>query len=100
MRFEWDPRKAELNLKKHGISFEIAQLVFDDPLALSIPDHGHSDKEERWITMGIAGTDKLIVVVIHTYRDTPEEEVQRIISARKTTPKERKQYTNLPERQR
>lgn len=95
MRFEWDPRKDEANRKKHGISFEMAQQVFGDPLALSVPDEEHSEGEERWITVGQAGRLSLVVVV-HTYRDTEEEEVIRMISARKATPKERKQYMNLP----
>jgi uncharacterized DUF497 family protein len=95
MRFEWDLKKDEGNRKKHGISFEMAQLVFGDPLALSVPDEVHSDKEERWITIGQAGRH-LLIVVVHTYRDTEEDEVIRLISARKATPKERKQYMNLP----
>ena len=95
MRFEWDPKKDESNHKKHRIAFEMAQLVFSDPLALSVPDAGHSEGEERWSTVGQAG-GHLIVVVVHTYRDTEEEEVVRLISARKATPKERKQYMNLP----
>ncbi|MEO7959855.1 MAG: BrnT family toxin [Fibrobacteria bacterium] len=94
MRFGWDPKKDESNLKKHGIAFEMAQLVFADPLALSVPDEGHSEGEERWVTVGQAGSH-LIVLVVHTYRDTEEEEVIRLISARKATPKERKQYMNL-----
>lgn len=95
MRFEWDPKKEESNRKKHGISFEMAQLVFGDPLALSVPDTEHSEGEERWITVGQAASH-LLVVVIHTHRDTEQDEVIRLISARKATPKERKQYTNLP----
>ncbi len=95
MRFEWDSRKEETNRNKHGISFEVAQLVFSDPLALSVPDEKHSDGEERWITLGQAGS-RFLVVVVHAYRDTDAEEVVRIISARKATPKERKQYMDLP----
>jgi uncharacterized DUF497 family protein len=95
MRFEWDPKKDVGNLKKHGIAFEMAQLVFGDPLALSIPDVEHSEGEERWVTLGQIGS-QLVVVVVHTFRDIEEEEVIRIISARKATAKERKQYMNLP----
>lgn len=95
MRFEWDPKKDETNRMKHGIAFETAQLVFGDPLALSVPDSRHSEGEERWITVGQAGS-LLVVIVVHTYRDTEKEEVIRFISARKATPKERKQYMNLP----
>lgn len=99
MRFEWDPKKDESNRKKHGIAFEMAQMVFSDPLALSVPDQGHSEGEERWITVGHVGS-RFIVVVVHTYRDSEEDEVIRLISARKATPKERKQYMNLPGGQR
>jgi uncharacterized protein len=95
MHFEWDSDKDGLNLKKHGISFEQAQLVFNDPLSISIPDTAHSNDEERWITIGQAGSVYLLVI-IHTYRDTRDEEVIRLISARKATAKERKQYMNLP----
>ena len=95
MRFEWDTRKDETNRRKHRISFEMAQLVFGDPLALSVPDEGPSEGEERWITVGQAGR-LTVVVVVHTYRNTEEEEIIRLISARKATPKERKQYMNLP----
>lgn len=96
MRFEWDPKKDAANQVKHGISFESAQLVFGDPLALTIPDKGHSGDEDRWITLGMDGFSSLLVLVVHTYRDTENEEVIRIISARKATPKERKQYVDLP----
>ena len=89
--FLWDPEKAERSTKKHGISFELAQTVFDDPLHLSILDakaHG----EERWVTIGrCANTNTLVVV--HTYHVTIEgQESIRMISARKATRKESKQY--------
>lgn len=95
MRFEWDPKKDEINRKKHGISFETAQLVFGDTLALSVPGENHSEGEERWVTVGQAGLTQLLAVVVHTYRDTDEDDVIRLISARKAVPKERKQYMNL-----
>lgn len=69
-------------------------MVFGDPLALSVPDVAHSDDEERWITIGHAGS--LLLVVVHTYRGAGEKEEIRLISARKATPKERKQYMNMP----
>lgn len=89
MRFEWDDLKNRRNLKKHGISFETARLVFDDPHARSAQDRV-VDGEERWQTMGMI--EGLIVVVAHTYREEGETEVIRIISARKATPVERKTY--------
>ncbi len=97
MRYEWDSNKYESNLKKHHIAFELAQLVFDDPLALSFLDVDHSEMEDRWITVGQVGYGHLIVVVIHTFRGSKKEEVIRIISARKATPLERKQYMNFKE---
>ena len=91
MLFTWDPVKAELNLRKHGISFEMAQTVFDDPLHLSILD-AKRHTEERWVTMGRSADTKTLVVV-HTYRVSQGDlEMVRIISARKATRKEVRQY--------
>jgi hypothetical protein len=90
--FEWDPEKARENLRKHGILFENAAAVMQDPLALSIYDDSHSSGEEdRWITMGRVGHD--LLVVVHTFRDvTADEAVVRIISARRATKGEQRQY--------
>ena len=90
MLFSWDSNKAEANFQKHGVSFEMAQSVFDDPFHLSILDT-KSRSEERWITMGIAA-DTQTLVVVHTYLDTKNSEIIRLISARKATRKEKKQY--------
>lgn len=91
MRFEWDPAKAESNYEKHGVRFETAQLVFDDPLQRSLPQVIHG--EERWVTMGLVG-GLVVIVVVHTVIEGDEEteETIRIISARKATPAERKGY--------
>jgi uncharacterized protein len=90
MRFYWDPNKSRANLRKHGISFETASQVFDDPNQLSIQDR-FEDGEERWQTTGlINGTTVLIVA--HTVTSEDVEEVVRIISARKATPLERRRY--------
>jgi uncharacterized DUF497 family protein len=87
----WDQDKNRANKRKHGISFETAQLVFDDALAASRLDrHGG---EERWHTVGIVG--QTVVLVVHTSASvSPKsgEEVGRIISARKATTHERKAY--------
>ncbi len=91
MRFEWDARKNELNRKKHGISFETAVEVFQDPLHLSILDARFNYFEERWITLG-ANKDLLLLVVAHLYYTYQGEEVIRIISAREATANERRQY--------
>jgi uncharacterized protein len=90
LRWTWDPKKAAANRAKHGLSFETATLVFDDPLHASKPDP-HPDGD-RWYTIGLVGT--LALVVIHTYPEAgPEGElVGRIISARKATTRERKAY--------
>ncbi len=91
MRFEWDPKKNEINQRKHGISFEEAQEIFEDPLHLSILDQRFSYYEERWITIGQTRKQK-IVVTAHMYFDAEGEEVIRIISAREATANEQKQY--------
>lgn len=90
MRWTWDSRKERGNRQAHGLSFETASRVFDDPLALSRPDD--TTEEERWQTVGEIGG--VIAFVVHTW-PTPDdsgEEVGRIISARKATAHERKAY--------
>lgn len=91
MKFEWNFNKAIDNEKKHGISFLEAGLVFSDLSLLSKLDEKHSDKEERWISLGKSPMGNIIVVV-HSYRESEQEEVTRLISARKATKKEEKQY--------
>jgi len=90
MRFEWDEIKNRRNLKKHKISFESAKLVFDDPQALSDLER-EVDGEDRWKTVGVIG-GSVIVVVAYTYRVEGDNEVIRIISARKASPSERRAY--------
>jgi uncharacterized protein len=90
MLFEWDEDKSRNNLEKHRISFDNAQRVFEDPLHRSVLQ-GFADGEERWETTGmIAGV--LLVVVISTPRFKGDEEVTRLISARRATKRERKSY--------
>jgi uncharacterized protein len=88
--FEWDEAKAESNARKHGVRFEDAMLVFADPFALVEKDRMESD-DPRWQTLGLAGGIVLLLIA-HTVRDELEDEIIRIISARKATRKERKQY--------
>lgn len=78
---EWDPRKDQKNIKKHGIAFSDAALVFSDPNALTTYDNEHSLAEDRYLSLGRTpkGT---VLVVCHTYRWTVETERIRIISAR------------------
>lgn len=87
MEFEWDDTKAALNEQKHGVSFGEAMTVFADTLALTGYDPGHSDDEDRYITMGLSADGQLLVVS-HTDRD----EKVRIISARVASRAERKDY--------
>lgn len=85
MTVEWDPRKARLNLEKHGVRFADAVSVLTDELAISLRDE--ASEEERWITIGLDSLARLIVVV-YTWRG----ERIRVISARLATPTERTQY--------
>ncbi len=94
MRFEfdWDPAKAASNIAKHGVSFEDAMSVFLDPLALSRPDDESGLGEERWITIG-QSRDIRLVLVVHTHVEVSEElAVIRVISARRPTKREARQY--------
>ncbi len=90
MRWIWNPGKAAANRIKHGLSFEAAALVFDDPLHVSKPDP-HPDGN-RWHTIGLVGP--VLLLVVHTWPEQSGEgeEVGRIISARKATPRERRAY--------
>ncbi|MGA2143538.1 MAG: BrnT family toxin [Bryobacteraceae bacterium] len=90
MRVEWDGAKTESNLRKHGIEFETAQLVFEDPRCVTFVER-ITDGEERWHAIGWI-EDVAIFVVVHTYRDEDSEEVIRIISARPASRRERRLY--------
>ena len=89
LKIEWDRRKAAANLKKHGVSFEEAATAFSDEHGRLIVDPDHSDKEDRFILLGMSWSLRL-VVVCHCYREASD--VIRIISARKATKSERAQY--------
>ena len=92
LHFEWDAHKANANSRKHKVSFAEATEVFRDPLALSMIDTEHTDTEERWITMGRVRENRLIVVV-HTWQEQDSSHAKvRIISARKATARETRQY--------
>lgn len=90
IRIEWDPQKNRTNQVKHGVSFELAQHVFDDPNQLTVQDR-NVDGEERWQTLGRVG-DVLILLVAHTIREDDGIEIIRIISARKAERHERTHY--------
>jgi hypothetical protein len=89
-RLEWDKGKANANIKKHGVYFEDAALVFDDPCQLSRLDRIEGG-EERWQTLGKAG-GTVILLVAHTHTDSDGQEVIRIISARRADKKEQQVY--------
>lgn len=92
MQFEWDERKNTANKKKHGLSFEAALFVFEDPFLLSKQDERFGYNEERWKSIGLIG--RAAIVVAHTFLEgiNNEEEIIRIISARKATTREEGRY--------
>lgn len=85
--FEWNARKAEANWRKHDISFQEAKTVFADPLSLVMPDPDHSVEELRYLVLGMSDRFRLLVVA---FADRPPR--TRLISARRATPRERRQY--------
>jgi uncharacterized protein len=85
--FDWDNQKAQLNWRKHRISFEEASTVFSDPLAITFPDPDHSEKEERWVIIGMSMFGRTLMV-IHLERAA----IIRIISARRADRRERREY--------
>jgi len=87
LKFEWNSEKAEVNFKKHHVSFEEAMTVFNDESALTIVDEEHSLKEERFVNLGFSSKGRLIVVVF-----TERNDKIRIISLRKATRKEMEYY--------
>jgi uncharacterized DUF497 family protein len=93
MRFEWDENKNRENRKKHGVSFEIAMEVFDDPFSLTSQDRIVEGEERLWPLGRVE--DLNVLVVVHTVVDERSEEVIRIISARKATPRERAFYEEV-----
>ena len=90
--FEWDPRKAEANAAKHGVSFEDAVTVFLDPEALDGPDLQHSSAESRFLRLGRSRSGRVLMVA-YTCRRSGDAEAIRIISARRASRRERAAYT-------
>jgi uncharacterized protein len=88
MEFEWNDEKAAANLAKHGVSFEEAETVFDDPLYIDFYDPDHSFDEHRYIIIGESQQRRLLIVS-YTERD---DDVVRLISAREVTRSERETY--------
>jgi uncharacterized protein len=89
--FEWDVRKAKINHDKHGISFEEAKTVFNDPMLLTYTDEFHSHVEDRMISIGYSIRQRILLVV-HTEHDAKNQLLIRIISCRRATAAERKVY--------
>ncbi len=87
MRIQWNRRKAEENINKHGVSFHEASTIFGDPLAEIQPDVAHSIAEERFLAFGTSEQGRMLVLVFTERGDTI-----RIISAREMTPRERRDY--------
>lgn len=87
LEFEWDPRKASANARKHGIGFEEAATAFGDPRSITIPDPGHSMDEERYILLKRSDRGRLLVAA-HLDRGSRI----RLISARTATRRERQSY--------
>jgi uncharacterized DUF497 family protein len=85
--FEWDPRKEDLNLRKHGVTFDEATTVFGDPFALQMADPDHSETEERYLVLGRSTRQRVLVVAF--LERSPRT---RLISARRATRHERRQY--------
>jgi uncharacterized DUF497 family protein len=89
-RFDWDPNKAASNLRKHGVSFQTAVLVFADPHALVMQNRVENG-EERWQAIGVV-EGLFMLVVAHTVREQDGIEVIRIISARRANRREKRRY--------
>jgi uncharacterized DUF497 family protein len=87
MQFEWDENKATQNLSKHGVSFEEAKTIFDDPLYVDFYDPDHSENEERYLIVGQSNQRRILIL---SYTERGDK--IRLISAREVTPIERKAY--------
>ncbi len=92
MKFDWDQAKANANSKKHGVTFEQARTVFFDEFAVQFFDEDHSSEEERFLLLGLSSEAKLLLVC-HCERE--QEDVIRIISARKATKREAAHYRGV-----
>jgi uncharacterized protein len=90
--FEWDPRKAIANAKKHGVTFAAAATVFSDPNALDGPDLEHSTAEERFLRLGRATDGRVLMVAYTLRRGKDDAEKIRFVSARRASRRERAAY--------
>lgn len=90
--YDWDRRKAQINLAKHKVSFEEGETIFDDPFLVTYPDEPHSEQEDRLISIGMSKNERVLLVVHVEKLETTNSILIRIISCRKATPSERKLY--------
>ncbi len=91
-QFDWSDAKAAANERKHGVTFELASSVFNDPRLLTVADLEHAETEERWFSIGIARNGMVLsMVYLWSNADIPVIKI-RLISARRATPDERRQY--------
>jgi hypothetical protein len=95
-QFDWDENKAAANLRKHGVSFEIASTVLKDPRILTVADVEHSESEDRWISIGMASNGALLSIVYLWSETDPLTIKIRLISARQATAPETRQYGENP----
>ena len=87
LTFEWDESKAQANKEKHGVSFEEAKTVFNDPFSITIHDPDHSEGEDRYLDVGLSATGRILVVSYTERRDSI-----RIINSREATRTEQRNY--------
>ncbi len=92
LSFAWDPQKARINLRKHGVAFEEARSVFYDERAIEFYDDEHSEWDDRFLLLGLSSRLRLLLVC-HCYRE--EEGIIRIVSARKATRAESEHYRRM-----
>jgi uncharacterized DUF497 family protein len=83
----WDPKKAESNLRKHGVDFREAATIFSDRLSTTFPSEDHSENEVRFLTIGLSANQRILVVA-----HTEDDKIIRLISARLATPQEKRFY--------
>ena len=95
-QFDWDENKATTNLRKHGVSFEIASTVFKDPRLLTVADLEHDESEDRWFSIGSASNGALLSIVYLWSETEPTTIKIRLISARQATTAEIRQYGENP----
>ena len=95
-QFEWDENKANANLRKHGVSFELASTAFADPRLLTLADLEHSELEDRWFSIGCAHNGAMLSIVYLWSETDPATTKVRLISARPATPREVRNYEESP----